>query len=238
MKLPGRSVRKRLVASGVPALIVAAVLAAASLLGVLGATRARVGDLLFAVRPAAAARATVIVGIDQKSYQALLPLHGPLSAWPRTLYAKAPVQSAKTTSWVGIFVPERFKPRADVDLVIYLHGLLGPCASPGPNIDRYWDTGLASSKLAFGQGPSALREALNGSGKSAIPAPVATRLRTASTERVRNATCGLAVKAERSLPVFSSVSSTVSMISGSGTMSDTEMMSAPARRCPRGSQSR
>ena len=89
MKLPGRSVRKRLVASGVPALIVAAVLAAGSLLGVLGATRARVGDLLFAVRPAAAARATVIVGIDQKSYQALLPLHGPLSAWPRTLYAKA-----------------------------------------------------------------------------------------------------------------------------------------------------
>jgi adenylate cyclase len=31
----------------------------------------------------------VIVGIDQRSYQALLPEHGPLSAWPRTLYARA-----------------------------------------------------------------------------------------------------------------------------------------------------
>jgi adenylate cyclase len=31
----------------------------------------------------------VIVGIDQKSYQALLARHGPLSAWPRTLYAQA-----------------------------------------------------------------------------------------------------------------------------------------------------
>src|SRR5260370_19006025 len=47
------------------------------------------GDLLFAARPAQASRSTVIVGIDQKSYQALLPRHGPLSAWPRTLYARA-----------------------------------------------------------------------------------------------------------------------------------------------------
>ena len=89
MKTFSRSERKRLVASGVPALVVAVVLAAAYLLGLFGATRARVGDLLFAVRPAAAARSTVIVGIDQKSYQALLPQHGPLSAWPRTLYAQA-----------------------------------------------------------------------------------------------------------------------------------------------------
>ena len=89
MKTFSPSERKRLVASGVPALVVAVVLAAASLLGLLGTTRARVGDLLFAVRPAAAARSTVIVGIDQKSYQALLPEHGPLSAWPRTLYAQA-----------------------------------------------------------------------------------------------------------------------------------------------------
>ena len=31
----------------------------------------------------------MIVGIDQRSYQALLREHGPLSAWPRTLYARA-----------------------------------------------------------------------------------------------------------------------------------------------------
>ncbi len=89
MRALTRNERKRLLASGVPALGVALVLACASLLGLLAATRARVSDLLFAVRPAQAARSTVIVGIDQKSYQALLPRHGPLSAWPRTLYAQA-----------------------------------------------------------------------------------------------------------------------------------------------------
>jgi adenylate cyclase len=68
---------------------VALVLAAAFLLGLLAATGARMGDLLFAARPVQVARSTVIVGIDQKSYQTLLPRHGPLSAWPRTLYAQA-----------------------------------------------------------------------------------------------------------------------------------------------------
>ncbi len=47
------------------------------------------GDLLFTARPAQSARSTVIVGIDEKSYRALLARHGPLSAWPRTLYADA-----------------------------------------------------------------------------------------------------------------------------------------------------
>jgi adenylate cyclase len=45
-------------------------------------------DLLFATRPARSARSTVIVGIDQRSYEQLLPGHGPLSQWPRTLYAR------------------------------------------------------------------------------------------------------------------------------------------------------
>jgi adenylate cyclase len=84
-----RGGRKRVLASCVPAAGVALVLAAACLWGLLAASRARMGDLLFAARPAQAARSTVIVGIDQKSYQALLPRHGPLSAWPRTLYARA-----------------------------------------------------------------------------------------------------------------------------------------------------
>ncbi|MEX2221103.1 MAG: adenylate/guanylate cyclase domain-containing protein [Candidatus Rokuibacteriota bacterium] len=89
MRGPTRGERKRLLASGAPALAVALVLAAVFLWGLLAASRARVGDLLFAARPAQAARSTVIVGIDEKSYQALLTRHGPLSAWPRTLYADA-----------------------------------------------------------------------------------------------------------------------------------------------------
>jgi adenylate cyclase len=84
-----RSQRTRLLVSAVPALGVALVLTAASLWGLLAATRARVGDLLFTARPAQPARSTVIVGIDEKSYQALLGRHGPLSGWPRTLYADA-----------------------------------------------------------------------------------------------------------------------------------------------------
>jgi adenylate cyclase len=81
--------RRRLRASAAAALGVALVVAAAFLGGLLPGSRVRVGDLLFSVRPAQAARSTVIVGIDQKSYQALLARHGPLSAWPRTLYADA-----------------------------------------------------------------------------------------------------------------------------------------------------
>jgi adenylate cyclase len=88
MRAPSRIERRRLLASGAPALAVAVVLGLACLGGLLAAARARVGDLLFATRPAQAARSTVIVGIDQKSYQALLARHGPLSAWPRTLYAE------------------------------------------------------------------------------------------------------------------------------------------------------
>ena len=89
MRALTRGERKRLLATGAPALGVALVVAAAFLGGLLAGSRARVGDLLFAVRPAQPARSTVIVGIDQKSYQALLARHGPLSAWPRTLYADA-----------------------------------------------------------------------------------------------------------------------------------------------------
>ena len=51
MKALTRSQRTRLLVSAVPALGVALVLTAASLWGLLAATRARVGDLLFTTRP-------------------------------------------------------------------------------------------------------------------------------------------------------------------------------------------
>ncbi|HKX01569.1 MAG TPA: hypothetical protein VJX71_03660, partial [Methylomirabilota bacterium] len=89
MSLLSRGAHRRLLASCGPAAGVALVLSMACLWGLLAGSRARMGDLLFAARPAQVARSTVIVGIDQKSYQALLPRHGPLSAWPRTLYAQA-----------------------------------------------------------------------------------------------------------------------------------------------------
>jgi adenylate cyclase len=58
-------------------------------LGVLASAQIAASDLLFKTRASQPARSTVIIGIDQKSYQALLPEHGPLSQWPRTLYAHA-----------------------------------------------------------------------------------------------------------------------------------------------------
>jgi adenylate cyclase len=84
-----RIVRRRLLASGAPALGVALLLSAGFLSGLLAGSRTRLGDLLFVARPSQPARSTVIVGIDQRSNQALLARHGPLSAWPRTLYADA-----------------------------------------------------------------------------------------------------------------------------------------------------
>jgi hypothetical protein len=86
----------------------------------------------------------------------------------RTLYTQAPIESARQLSSVGVFVPEGFRPRADIDLVVYLHGLLGPCSSPGPGIERYWDTALKTPHHGRGQGPMALREEFAAARTSAV----------------------------------------------------------------------
>jgi adenylate cyclase len=70
------------------ALAVSASLALAHQLNLLAAAQVTASDLLFATRPARPAQSTVVVGIDQTSYERLLPEHGPLSQWPRTLYAR------------------------------------------------------------------------------------------------------------------------------------------------------
>jgi adenylate cyclase len=80
---------RRLVVSSLVGLGVATVLAVGVVAGTLDPLRARMRDVFFLIRPPQSARATVIVGIDQRSYHALLDAHGPLSSWPRTLYARA-----------------------------------------------------------------------------------------------------------------------------------------------------
>jgi adenylate cyclase len=70
-------------------LTVAAPLVLAHHAGFLATTQIALVDFLFKTRASQPARSTVIVGIDQRSYQALLATHGPLSQWPRTLYAQA-----------------------------------------------------------------------------------------------------------------------------------------------------
>jgi adenylate cyclase len=67
---------------------VAVLIAAAFLLDVVAATRARAVDLLVLARPARSATATVIVGVDERSAQRLRATYGPVAAWPRSLYAR------------------------------------------------------------------------------------------------------------------------------------------------------
>jgi adenylate cyclase len=62
---------------------------AAQGLGWLATLQVRSADFLFASRLPSAPRAAVLVGIDQRSYRELLPRHGPMGDWPRTVYARA-----------------------------------------------------------------------------------------------------------------------------------------------------
>ena len=73
---------------GALALAVGVPLALACQLGFLASAQIGASDLLFKTRGSQPARSTVIVGIDQRSYRALLAEHGLLSQWPRTLYAR------------------------------------------------------------------------------------------------------------------------------------------------------
>ena len=80
-------VRKRLLMSGGLALVVCGLLTAAYHLTFFSTTQIRSTDFLFKSRTNERARSTVIVGIDQRSYRTLLPKHGAMSNWPRTLYS-------------------------------------------------------------------------------------------------------------------------------------------------------
>ena len=80
-------VRRRLLMSGGLALVVGGLLTAAYLFTFFSTTQIRSTDFLFKSRTDEHARSTVIVGIDQRSYRTLLPKHGAMTNWPRTLYA-------------------------------------------------------------------------------------------------------------------------------------------------------
>ena len=75
--------------TGLLALTIGALLAAAYLLDTLASTRARAVDFLLLARQARPASATVIVGVDERSAERLRSRYGPVAAWPRSLYAEA-----------------------------------------------------------------------------------------------------------------------------------------------------
>ena len=77
-----------------------------------------------------------------------------------TLYERIPLgEEAPAKAQTGIFLPVGYKPRPQVDLIIYLHGMKAPSGLPtNATIDRYWSRPF----------PFLLREALNASGRNVI----------------------------------------------------------------------
>jgi adenylate cyclase len=88
-RVPGRRARRRALACAAVALAAGLLVAGVHRLAWFAAARARSIDFVFASRPVEPARATVVVGIDQASYRALLPRHGAMATWPRSLHARA-----------------------------------------------------------------------------------------------------------------------------------------------------
>ena len=81
--------RKRLVASAGLSLATGSLLSLMFLADFLSTAQLRATDVLFRSRAPERARATVIVGVDQRSYRELLPRHGTMVNWSRALYADA-----------------------------------------------------------------------------------------------------------------------------------------------------
>ena len=103
--------RRRLVYA-VLVLLVAVGCAGAQRLGLLPGLQAAFGDLLFRTRSPRPARATVILGIDERTYRALRPVHGPLSHWPRSVYAQALTRLWGTGAAGASGAPRTLGPRA------------------------------------------------------------------------------------------------------------------------------
>jgi adenylate cyclase len=86
---PGRRARRRWAVCVALALAVAALTTSAYRLGWLATAQGRSTDFLFSSRGPERPRATVLVGIDERSHQVLMARHGAMVDWPRTLYAQA-----------------------------------------------------------------------------------------------------------------------------------------------------
>jgi adenylate cyclase len=113
-------------------------------------------------RPTRQAASTVIVGIDQKSYQALLSEHGPLSAWPRTLYARAldalAIAGPRVVAFAVFFDAPRSEDAALAAAMQRAGGVVLPVLAQGP---RGFDPrpGIAQEFESFVRAAPAVRGA-------------------------------------------------------------------------------
>ena len=149
------------------ALAVAALAAVAYQLGWLATAQVRSTDFLFGSRGPERARATVLVGIDQRSYRELMPRHGAMVDWPRTLYGRAIDALARAGARVVVLDLFFDAPRpedADVALAMRRAGnVVVPAEAQGPG-RRAPAPGVAQEFDRFPRLPRLLRDASAGEG--------------------------------------------------------------------------
>ncbi|HYU17924.1 MAG TPA: adenylate/guanylate cyclase domain-containing protein [Chloroflexota bacterium] len=162
-----RGTRKRLLVSLGLALAVSVLLSVAYSLTFLSTAQVQSHDFLFKARTGERARASAIVGIDQRSYRELLPQYGPLANWPRTLYARALDALQQAGPRVVVFDIFFDDPQPDDEALaaaIKRAGdVLMPAEAQGPR-DRRPRPGVAQEFDLFVRPPASLREAAIGEG--------------------------------------------------------------------------
>ena len=166
-----RRERRRLLTAGLLGLAVAALFTAAFAVDLGTVAQTALVELLFRSRPARPARAIVIVGIDQRSYQALSSQHGPMATWPRTLYGRALDALATAGPRVIAFALFFDSPRpGDAELAATMRRagtVLTPVEAQGP---RALDPrpGVAQQFETFVRPTPAIRDAAAGEGLTNI----------------------------------------------------------------------
>lgn len=162
-----RSTKRRLLVSGGLALAVASLLTVAYRLTLFSTAQIQSTDFLFASQGTEPAQATVIVGIDQRSYRALLPQYGPLVNWPRTLYARAVDRLNEAGARVvafDIFFDAPTPEDPEVAAAIRRAGIvITPVEAQGPK-DLAPRPGIAQEFDVFVRPTAAIREAAAGEG--------------------------------------------------------------------------
>ena len=164
---PGRRARRRAAACVGLALAVTALAAVAYQLGWLATAQVRSTDFLFGSRGPERARATVLVGIDQQSYRELMPRHGAMVDWPRTLYARAIdalARAGRGSSSCDLFFDAPRPEDADVAVAMRRAGnVVVPAEAQGPGrrapapgvaqeFDRFLRLPASSGTRARGRG--------------------------------------------------------------------------------------
>jgi adenylate cyclase len=163
--------RRRLLVAGLLGLGAGVAFTAAFAGNVASVAQTALVELLFRTRPPRSARSTVIVGIDQRSYQDLLAQHGPMSAWPRTLYARALDALADARPRVIAFALFFDSPRpGDGELAARMRdagNVLTPVEAQGPKaVDPR--PGVPQQFEAFVRPTPTIREAAAGEGLTNI----------------------------------------------------------------------